>query len=346
MRRILLIVMLCLAVPALAATTKMSAYKKLSGEVDDTPRIKRAILNAEKTGVLEFDQNITYKISSELDVTKVFVIRGVSKRLTVIEQTTPNTPVLVSISKPPFERHSYQWNNLTLSNSNKPTALTPKQYGIMFKAGALGSDREGNGVYYSSFSDLRLHYQYIGMGNFTIEQGITPFWGNYIERVEATGIAFSGFYFHNGGAIGQPYNRFRDIALNGVWVEQAPGAVAFSGVGLGNLILESFGVEDWKGKICALSGGGVYTITSVNTERVQYDWTMRLFDLADGHFELKNIAIEKSTPGECHSIISLYGPNTTANISGVFGPATFKKIHVEAGAKAQLADTEKETIGQ
>lgn len=336
-----LLIVCTIAAMSFAGATKISAYKRLTGELDDTGRVTRAAKAAETSGILEFDVKGDFKISTPINVSKIFVIKGIGKRLVNIEQQTANEPVFVSYSQLPFERHSYQWSNMTLSNKNTPSTLTPKQYGIMFKAGIDGDFRDSNGVYYSHFSDIRLHNQYIGMGNWTTSVGTHAFWGNYIDRCEATSIAHSGFWFGNGGAIGQPYNRFRNVAINGVGVTQTANATAFYGIGLGMLVVDSLGIEDWTGKLFLLQGGGLYDIANVNTERVFYNENMRLFDLADGHFNIRNIFIEGNS-SSIHSIISLYGASTTGNISGIFTHSTtWKKIHLEAGAKAQLSDVDK-----
>jgi len=313
-----------------AQTTKLSGHKRWAGETDDTGRLSRAFKAAEKTGVLELDQRGTFTTSRTLDVTRVPVIRGLGKRLVTIELTTANAPVFRSTTALPYERHSYNWSGFTLSNSHVPTAATPLQYGIMFDAGSV---KDGNGVYWGHFHDLRLHRQYIGMGNHSVEAGTNPFWGNTVERVEATGIAYSGFWFGNAGAMGQPYNRFRDIAVLGDRVTQVGGAKAFYGMAVGGLILESLGVEDWTGNLITIYGGGVAAIRSVTTERCRFGPAVRLLDLADGHFVVENIDVERVTPGEAHSIVSLYGRNATAEVSGVFGPPRWTKVKADSGAR-------------
>jgi len=315
---------------SLAQVTRLSSYRVESGETDDTGRLARAFKAAEKTGVLELDQRGVFRTSKTIDVTKVPVIRGLGKRLVTIELTSTNLPVFRSTTALPYERHSYNWSGFTLQNAQKPTSTTTMQYGIMFDAGSV---KDGNGVYWGHFHDLRVHNQYIGFGNHSTGQGASAFWGNSIERVEATGIAYSGFWFGNAGAIGQPYNRFRDIAVMGDGVRQIAGAKAFYGIGVGGLILESLGVEDWTGNLITVYGGGIATIRSVTTERCRFGKGVRALDLADGHFEVFNIDVERVTPGEAHSIVSINGREATATISGVLGPSGWTKVKVEGGAK-------------
>lgn len=330
-------------IPALlsAQTTKLSGHKRWAGETDDTGRLARAMKNAEKTGVLELDQRGVFTTSKTLDVTKVPVIRGLGKRLVTIELTTPNAPVFRSHVAAPYERHSYAWSGFTLQNAHRPSSATPMQFGIMFSA---GETKDGNGVYWGHFHDLRLHNQFVGMGNHSTGVGASAFWGNSIERVEATGIAYSGFWFGNAGAIGQPYNRFRDIAVLGDGVQQIGGAKAFYGIGIGGVIIESMGLEDWTGNAMTIYGGGVADIKSITTERCRFDG-VRILDLADGHFVVGNIDIEKITAGSCHSIVSLYGANTTGMVSGVFGPSGWQAIFLEAGAAIRPVVTNPAVIG-
>lgn len=314
---------------ALAQTTKLSNHNRWEGEIDDTGRLRRAFKNAEKTGVLELDKRGIYFTSQPIDVTKVPVIKGLGKTLVTIELTTANLPVFISNWALPYERHSYKWSGFTLSNRNTPNSRAPRQYGIMFSS---GDKYDGNGVYWSHFSDIRLHNQYIGMGNYSTNGGVNAFWGNTIERVEATGIAYSGFWLGNSGVIGQPYNRFRDIAVLGQGVEQVPGAKAFYGLAVGGLILESLGVEDWTGNLVTILGGGIHSIRSITTERCKFGPDIRILDLMNGHFEVNNIDIESVTVGEAHSVVSLYGEGCTGDVSGIIAPPRFKEIHVESGA--------------
>lgn len=315
---------------ACAQVTKMSSFSRQGGESDDTGRLRRAMTAAEKTGALDLDERATYSISETLDVTKVVVIRGLGKGLVKIEMTVRNKPVFRSLIALPYERHSYKWSGFTLSNRNAPTANSPLQYGIMFSS---GEKYDGNGVYWSHFSDLRLHNQYIGMGNYSSGKGASAFWGNTIERVEATGIAYSGFWLGNAGVIGQPYNRFRDIAVLGQDVKQVPGAKAFHGLAVGGLILESLGVEDWSGTLINILGGGIVSIRNVTTERCTFGPKVRILDLMDGHFEVRNIEIEGVTKGDAYAIVSLYGKNCTGDISGITGPTRFRDIVNENGAR-------------
>lgn len=328
MRRLLCLLAL-LPVLAVCQTTKISNHNRWEGEIDDTGRLRRAFKAAEKTGVLELDKRGVYTTTETIDVTRVPVIKGLGKTLVTIELATKNKPVFRSDWALPYERHSYKWSGFTLANRYAPSAATPLQYGIMFSS---GDKYDGNGVYWSHFSDLRLHNQYIGLGNYSTGQGVNAFWGNTVERVEATGIAYSGFWLGNAGVIGQPYNRFRDIAVLGQGVPQVPGAKAFYGLAVGGLILESLGVEDWTGNLITILGGGIHSIRSVTTERCKFGPTVRILDLMNGHFEVKNIDIESVTAGEAHSVISLYGEGCTGDISGILAPARFKKIHAEAGA--------------
>lgn len=310
----------------------------------DQLRIEEAIrLAARGSRMVILDEHRTYNLYRSLDVSQLLLFVGLNRRATVLNMTATNTPIVRTISTGGgWERHSGEFGNMTWQFATQATNAHTRSVCFEMAAGDTGGLQDGNGFYWNHIHDLRLHNGYAGIANYSTGSGYHACWGNQFERIDITSPRKYGASLSNAGVIGQPRNVWRDMSVLCSSDGQAADAVAFRGTAIGSNTFQNWGVEDFDGgSLFRIDGGGWVTIDGLCTERCTWAAPNKIFELADGHFDLRNIDCEPNngSQGDALKIVEVYGADATVTYNNVIGPAGWTVMSLESGAVAVPPNT-------